>query len=114
MKMKVLQHSKRRERPDPQLDPEAAIRLYRRHAARALAEERWCVAEIFINRIIETAPRRTEAWLTKGWIRQHCRHDEATALECYQRVIEILGHDERHPHVQRAKKSLGKIIAAAV
>ena len=112
--MKVLQHPTRRKRPNPELNPEGAIRLYRRHAARAMREERWCVAEIFINRIIETSPRLTEAWLMKGWIRQHCRNDEATALECYQRVIDLLGQDAQHPHVQRAKNSLGKIIAAAV
>ncbi len=79
-----------------------------------MSEERWCVAEIFIDRIIEISPKHTEAWLMKGWIRHHCRKDEATALECYQRVIDLLRHEPKHPHLQRAKHSLGRIIAAAV
>jgi len=95
-------------------NPTHSIRIYRRHAARAMREERWCVAEIFINRIIDMAPAHTEAWLTKGWIRQHCRGDEATALECYQRVIHLCSDDGLHPHVQRAKKAMQKIVAAAV
>ncbi|MCD4748054.1 MAG: hypothetical protein K8R59_01665 [Thermoanaerobaculales bacterium] len=95
-------------------DKDAAIRLYRRHAAQAIADERWQVAEIFFNRIIEVSPRHSEAWLMKGWLRQHCREDEATALECYQNVLVLCGHDASHPHVKRAKNSLGRIMAAAV
>ena len=93
---------------------DAAIRLYRRYAAQAIADERWHVAEVFFNRILDVSPRQTEAWLMKGWLRQHCRHDEATALECYQKVIVLCHHDAHHPHVQRAKQSLGRIMAAAV
>ncbi len=98
----------------PHREAEESIRLYKRHAAQAIADERWPVAEIFFNRIIDVDPGHTEAWLMKGWLRQHCRQDEATALECYQKVIELCGHDARHPHVQRAKRSLGRILAAAV
>lgn len=95
-------------------ETEKAIRLYRRHAAQAIAEERWPAAEIFFNRIIEVSPGHTEAWLMKGWLRHHCRSDEATALECYQKVITLCAHNADHPHVKRAKKSLGNILAAAM
>lgn len=98
----------------PKEDAETAIRLYRRHAAQAISEERWPAAEIFFNRILEVSPGHTEAWLMKGWLRHHCRQDEATALECYQKVIDLCAHNSDHPHLQRAKKSLGHILAAAV
>lgn len=101
------------ERPELQ-DRDEAIRLFRSHAAQAIADERWQVAEVFLNRIIEVAPDHTEAWLMKGWLRHHCRHDEATALECYQQVLTLCAHDASHPHVRRAKQSLGRIMAAAV
>jgi regulator of sirC expression with transglutaminase-like and TPR domain len=111
--MKWFHRVRDQEQPIPE-DTDAAIRLYRRHAAQAISEERWQVAEVFLNRIIEVAPDHTEAWLMKGWLRHHCRHDEATALECYQRVLSLCAHDADHPHVQRAKRSLGRIMAAAV
>jgi regulator of sirC expression with transglutaminase-like and TPR domain len=99
--------------PDVQLQAQdGAISVYRHHAARAMAEERWSVAEIFFDRILEVDPQHTEAWLMKGLLRQHCRQDERTALECYQRVIRLGGFDSSHPHVQRAQRSLGQLLAA--
>jgi hypothetical protein len=88
-----------------------AIAVYRRHAARAMAEERWSVAEIFFDRILEVDPHHTEAWLMKGLLRQHCRQDDRTALECYQKVIRLGGFDATHPHVQRAQRSMGQLLA---
>ena len=86
------------------------IRVYRRHAARALAEERWQVAEIFLDRILEIDPRNTEAWLMKGHLRDHCREDEEAAVSCYRKVISLCAFDTAHPHVQRAQRSLGRIL----
>ena len=91
---------------------EGAIAVYRRHAARAMAEERWSVAEIFFDRILEVDPHHTEAWLMKGLLRCHCRQDDHTAVECFQRVIRLKGFDSSHPHVQRAQRSLGRLLAA--
>ena len=90
---------------------EGAIAVYRRHAARAMAEERWSVAEIFFDRILEVDPHHTEAWLMKGLLRYHCRQDDHTAVECFQRVIRLKGFDSSHPHVQRAQRSLGRLLA---
>jgi tetratricopeptide (TPR) repeat protein len=104
----------RADRRLPTQEKEASIRLYRRCAAQAIADERWPAAEVFFNRIIAIAPGHTEAWLMKGWLRHHCRQDEATALECYQKVIELCAQNRDHPHLQRAKRSLGHILAAAV
>jgi hypothetical protein len=87
------------------------IPLYRRHAARAMAEERWSVAEIFLDRIIEVEPRNTEAWLMKGLVRQHCREDDHEAMHCFRKVITLGGYDSEHPHVQRARRSLGLILS---
>ena len=90
--------------------PDELIRVYRRHAARALAEERWQVAEIFLDRILEIDARNTEAWLMKGHLRDHCREDEEAAVSCYRKVISLCGYDTAHPHVQRARRSLGRIL----
>lgn len=111
--MKILSRFRAARQPIPG-EREAAIRLYKRHAAQAITDERWPAAEVFFNRILEISPGHTEAWLMKGWLRHHCRHDEATALECYQKVIDLCANNADHPHVQRAKRSLGHIMAAAV
>ena len=87
------------------------IRVYRRHAARAISEERWEVAEIFLDRILDVSPELTEAWLMKGLLRQHCREDDPTAIHCYQKVIALCGDNSAHPHAQRARSSLGRIVS---
>jgi len=96
----------------PQSQPEhSIIRVYRRHAARAISEERWEVAEIFFDRILDVAPELTEAWLMKGLLRQYCREDERAAVGCYQKVISLCGKDIAHPHARRARASLGRLMS---
>lgn len=83
-----------------------SIQVYRRHIARALAEERWSSAEVFLDRILDVAPTSTEAWLMKGFLKQHCRHDESSARQCFQQVVALCGAQPDHPHGQRARRSL--------
>jgi hypothetical protein len=87
------------------------IDLYRRHAARALSEGRWNVADIFLDRILEVNPRHTEAWLMKGHVRQHCQNRELEAAGCYRKVITLCGHDLKHPHANRAQQSLSRMVS---
>jgi regulator of sirC expression with transglutaminase-like and TPR domain len=87
------------------------IRVYRTHAARAMSEERWEIAEIFLDRILDVDPHHTEAWLMKGHLRQHCREDETTAVECYQKVITLCRSDSHNPHAKRARASLSRLLA---
>ena len=95
----------------PQSDSEhSIIRVYRRHAARAISEERWEVAEIFFDRILDVSPDLTEAWLMKGLLRQYCREDDSAAIRCYRKVISLCGKDATHPHAQSARASLGKLM----
>lgn len=91
-------------------DHDSQIRVYRSHAARAISEERWEVAEIFIDRILKVDAHHTEAWLMKGHLRHHCREDEQTAVDCYRKVINLCGQDSVHPHAQRARTSLGRLL----
>lgn len=86
-----------------------AIEVYRRHVARALAEERWSSAEIFLDRILDVAPASTEAWLMKGFVSQHCKHDETVARMCFQKVVALCGREADHPHGERARKSLQRL-----
>jgi hypothetical protein len=90
---------------------EGPIRVYRRHAARAISEERWKVAEIFLDRILELEPSHTEAWLMKGHLRYHCHKDEDGALDCYRKVITLCGRDLSHPHAHRAHRSLTRMLS---
>jgi hypothetical protein len=88
------------------------IRVYRRHAARAISEERWQVAEIFFDRILDVSPELTEAWLMKAFLRHYCREDEHAAAHCYRKVIELCGDNPSHPHAQRARASLAQLQVA--
>ena len=90
---------------------DSQIRVYRSHAARAISEERWEVAEIFLDRILSVDPHHTETWLMKGHISQHCKEDEQSAVYCYRKVISLCGVDSVHPHAERARCSLGRLLA---
>ena len=92
-------------------DEQSQIRVYRSHAARAISEERWEVAEIFLDRILSVDPDHTEAWLMKGHLRQHCREDDQTAVDCYRKVIHLCEHETAHPHAKRARTSLSRLLA---
>ena len=87
------------------------ILVYRSHAARAITEERWDVAEIFLDRILSVDPHHTEAWLMKGHLRHHCRDDEQAAVDCYRKVITLCGYESDHPHAQKAQSSLTRLLA---
>ena len=91
-------------------DQGSQIRVYRSHAARAISEERWEVAEIFIDRILKVDPHHTEAWLMKGHLRHHCREDEQMAVNCYRKVLNLCGRDSTHPHAERARTSLSRLL----
>jgi hypothetical protein len=108
-KMKTFSIFRRESEPNGD-DQDSQIRVYRSHAARAISEERWEVAEIFIDRILKVDSHHTEAWLMKGHLRHHCREDEQTAVNCYRKVINLCGPDSVHPHAQRARTSLGRLL----
>ena len=97
-------------RPTGAQSEHSIIRVYRRHAARAISEERWEVAEIFFDRILDVSPQLTEAWLMKGLLRQYCREDDHAAISCYRKVINLCAENVAHPHAQRARASLGRLM----
>ena len=99
-------------RGDPDTSLQNTIRIYRRHAARALSEERWKSAEIFLDRILDVAPRNTEALLMKGYLNQHCLEDDEAALRHFRRVITLCGFDPDHPDAQKARQSVTRIVNA--
>ncbi len=113
MKLKFLSRF-RGIRDDSNRSTQDVIRVYRGHIARALSEERWSSAEIFLDRILDVEPRNTEALLMKGYLNQHCLKDDEAALEHFRRVISLCSFDPQHPHVQQAKKSVTRIVNAWV
>ncbi len=86
------------------------MHVYRRYAARALADERWAAAEVFLDRMLEVDPRHTEAWLMKGHLYRHCKDDPEAAIECYRKVIILGGYDTANPHVRAAQQSLETLL----
>lgn len=48
----------------------------------------------------------------KGLLRHHCRGDDETAVHCFRKVITLCGHDPNHPHAHRARRTLGRVLAA--
>jgi tetratricopeptide (TPR) repeat protein len=95
---------------EPRQDRRQMIGVYRRHAVRAVAEERWAAAGIFLDRILEVDPRHTEAWLMKGHLYRHCLGNTEAALSCYRKVIVLGAYDTTHPHVRRAQQSLEQLL----
>jgi Tfp pilus assembly protein PilF len=101
----------RAQSPDRNGD-QSIITLYRRHIARAIHEERWASAEIFVDRILSEFPENTEALLLKAWIKHYCRRDEIRAMHYYQKVVDVFGDSSDHPHAQRAMQSMERLLAA--
>ena len=95
---------------EPRQDRRQMIGVYRRHAVRAVAEERGAAAGIFLDRILEVDPRHTEAWLMKGHLYRHCLGNTEAALSCYRKVIVLGAYDTTHPHVRRAQQSLEQLL----
>ena len=88
----------------------SAIPVFRRHAARAMSDERWASALIFLDRILEIEPGNTEAWLTKAHIHLFGRGDEQAAIACYRKVIVLGGYDTSDPHVRKAQSTLERLL----
>ena len=89
------------------------LSVYRRHAMRAMREERWSAATIFFDRMLEVDPRNTEALLMKGLIAEHCCSDPGQALECYRKVIHLCGWDSTHRHAERARHGIKRVLQAS-
>ena len=90
-----------------------ALSVYRRHAMRAIREERWSVATIFFDKMLDVDPRNTEALLMKGLIAEHCCADPGRALECYRKVIHLCGWDSTHRHAERARHGIKRVLQAS-
>lgn len=100
----------RRDPPRAAPARDEALAIYRRHAMRALSEERWAAASIFLDRMLEVDPHNTEAWLMKGHVEQFCRENLETALACYRKVITLCGWDLSHPHAAKARQAADRVL----
>ncbi len=107
--MNILGRSRGGVEPDED-DRVFKMHVYRRYAARAIADERWAAAEVFLDRMLEVDPRHTEAWLMKGHLYRHCKNDLNAAIECYRKVIVLGGYDMSDQHVRAAHDSLKRLL----
>ncbi len=48
----------------------------------------------------------------KGLLRQYCREDDQAAIRCYRKVLRLCGTNTDHPHAQKARASLGRLMNA--
>jgi Tfp pilus assembly protein PilF len=100
----------RRDPPRATPAQDEALAVYRRHAMRALSEERWTAASIFLDRMLEVDPHNTEVWLMKGHVEQFCRENLEAALACYRKVITLCGWDLSHPHAAKARRAADRVL----
>jgi len=107
--MQLVRALRRTEAPVP-AERDRALAVYRRHAMRAMREERWVAASIFFDRMLEVDPRNTEAILMKGYLAEHCAGDPGRALECYRKVIDLCGPDAAGPHAESARSGIARIV----
>lgn len=105
MKLSLL-----RPRSDSAPPADEVMAVYRRHAMRAMEEERWAAAEVFIDKMLDVDRRSTEAWLMKGHVNQYCRGRLERALECYRHVITLCGWDRQHRHVRQARSAIDRLL----
>ncbi len=105
-----LAHAFRRSGNPIHEDRDRALAVYRRHAMRAMREERWIAAAVFFDRMIEVDPRNTEALLMKGYLAEHCSGDPGRALECYRKVVHLCGPGSDDPNAHRARCAITRIV----
>ncbi|MGA7616610.1 MAG: tetratricopeptide repeat protein [Thermoanaerobaculia bacterium] len=84
--------------------------LYRVHYERALAEQRYDSAMIFLNKMLEADPHDLEARLLVGELYHRHLHDYDRAVEQYNKVLRLTSGVRSSPIHTRARVSLSELI----
>ena len=90
------------------LDDEIA--LYRFRAEKAVAEERYADALVFLAKVLRLDPGHVEARLLVAEIYHHGLGERTKALVTYEKVIAAAHHDETHPCAVRARQGIALLI----
>ncbi|HEX7706516.1 MAG TPA: hypothetical protein VF701_08675 [Thermoanaerobaculia bacterium] len=84
------------------------ITLYRLRYRMAMEEEKFDIAMIFLNKILELDPLNLEAKVSKGEIYHRCLGDYPRAIEQYNKVIRLSATDD--PATVRARAGMSEIM----
>ena len=85
------------------------VSLYRLRYQMALEEQKYDIALIFLNKILEADPMNLEAKFCKGELYHRHLHDYALAVEQYSKVIRLTTN-LRSPLHEKARSSLSEIM----
>jgi tetratricopeptide (TPR) repeat protein len=98
--------------PGAWIDPKdnELISLYRLHYRRAMEEEKFDTAMIFLNKILELDPRNAEAKLCKGDIYHRFLGDYTKAIEQYNKVIRLTSDKPEEQVHLRARAAMAEIM----
>jgi tetratricopeptide (TPR) repeat protein len=88
------------------------ITLYRLRYKMAMEEEKYDIAMIFLNKILELDPMNLEAKLCKGDIYHRCLHDYSQAIEHYNKVIRLSTQDDTvHTRARAAMSEIMEMLS---
>src|SRR5687768_8630607 len=85
------------------------VSLYRLRYKMALDEQKYDIALIFLNKILETDPSNLEAKFCKGELYHRHLRDYSRAVEQYNKVIRLTAN-RRSPLHEKARRSLGELM----
>src|SRR3982750_3813124 len=86
------------------------VTLYRLRYKMALEEQKYDIALIFLNKILEIDPTNAEAKLCKGDIYHHCLQDYPRAIEQYNKVLRTTTENDAPTIHVRARAAMAEIM----
>lgn len=93
-------------------DSESEAQLYLQRALQASDEERYDVALVFCEKVLEVAPGNLAARFLTGQIHD-VLHDVDRAVAAYRKVITLGGYDATNPYVAAAREALDALVTAS-
>jgi tetratricopeptide (TPR) repeat protein len=86
------------------------ISVYRTRYRMAIEEQKYDIAMIFLNKIIEVDPLDADAKFELGQICHRQLRDYPRAIDHYTRVIRLTSDDRKSPLHLRARESLSEVM----
>ncbi|HEX7151814.1 MAG TPA: hypothetical protein VF618_10030 [Thermoanaerobaculia bacterium] len=98
--------------PGAWIDPKdnELIALYRLRYKMAMEEQKYDIAMIFLNKILELDPMNVEAKLCKGEIYHRCLNDYPKAIEQYNKVIRLTSDGQDQNVHNKARAAMSEIM----
>lgn len=94
-------------------DSESEAQLYLQRALQASDEERYDVALVFCEKVLQVAPGNLAARFLTGQIHDRVLGDVDAAVAAYRKVITLGGYDAANPYVAAAREALDALVTAS-